>query len=136
MGEPISFDELRSMESNEKELNDHLNEKKMEVLTGAVDVSSSVELKEEEEKQQQQKRDICEPDWDDPDCVLLPLRIPPRESVAMAPVLEKKKNSEENVDTETELLPYDPPLPRNAKLPQYLHHVISRKLQRKKLVES
>eukprot|EP01084_Bolivina_argentea_P106546 190626_1 len=123
VGEPISFDELRSMERKEKEL-----EKKTAAaltVTAVDDVSNSVERKEEVV----QHCNACEPDWDDPDCVLLPLRVPPRESDTMAPVLEKKKNSsEENVDDleETELLPYDPPLPRKAKLPQYLHHVISR----------
>ncbi len=113
------------MERKEKEL-----EKKTAAaltVTAVDDVSNSVERKEEVV----QHCNACEPDWDDPDCVLLPLRVPPRESETMAPVLEKKKNSsEENVDDleETELLPYDPPLPRKAKLPQYLHHVISRKL--------
>ncbi len=129
VGEPISFDELRHMEERNaaKEIescsDDHLSKKKTVALTAAVDVSSSVE---EQKEVVQQQYGVGEPDWDDPDCVLLPLRVPPRESEAMAPVLEKKKKGEENEDPEDELLPYDPPLSRKAKLPQYLHHVISR----------
>ncbi len=133
VGEPISFDELRHMEERNaaaKEIetcnDDHVNKKKTAVLTAAIDVSSSVE-EQKEEKTAQQQYGAGEPDWDDPDCVLLPLRVPPRESEAMAPVLEKNKDGDENEDPEDEpLLPYDPPLPRKAKLPQYLHHVISR----------
>ncbi len=115
------------MERKEKELEKNKVSAALTV-SDVDDVSNSVELREEVVKQQ---CNACEPDWDDPDCVLLPLRVPPRDSETIAPVIEKKKySSEENIDDleETELLPYDPPLPRKSKLPQYLHHIISRKL--------